>query len=75
MIGLRRTYKRMTTTERSVAAADRAATFEGERFRVEVIKTDGGTETTIYSRDHAGSIEVEESIDGNFRLNGIVSPP
>ncbi|MDM7922872.1 MAG: hypothetical protein QUS14_11275 [Pyrinomonadaceae bacterium] len=77
MIGVRRIYRRVTTTER--IAADRAdeersRPFEGGSFRVEVIKTDGEVETTIYARDHAGRIEVEESLDGSFRLNGTASP-
>jgi hypothetical protein len=79
MIGKRRIYRRVTTTERIVAESGeprevRVGPIEGESFRIEVIKTDGETETTIYSRDHSGRIEVEETLDGNFRLNGTASP-
>ena len=66
-------------TERIVAASGeppelRVGPIKGASFRVEVIKIDGETETTIYSRDHAGQIEVEETLDGSFRLNGTASP-
>ena len=49
---------------------ERHSAVSGESFRVEVIKTDGETETTVYTRAHKGSINVEETTDGSFRLNG-----
>jgi hypothetical protein len=79
MIGIRRVYRRVTTTDRIVTESGEppeicVGPIVGESFRVEVIKTDGEIETTIYSREHAGSIEVAETLDGNFRLKGTTSP-
>lgn len=72
---IRRAYKRKTTIERSVIKSHGPGSFTsvGESFRVEVIKTDGDTEMTVYAREHEGSIKVEEMTDGDFRLNGTLA--
>lgn len=71
---IRRLYKRTVTTERIVINhnIEHHGPVSGESFRVDVIKKDGETETVVFTRNHSGSIEVEETADGNFRLNGTV---
>lgn len=72
MSPIRRVYRRVTTTERVALRPIllQEQPLAGQYFRVDVIKKDGPAETTVYSREHKGKIDVEEESDGSFRLFG-----
>ncbi len=70
MSQLKRFYRRVVTTERLTTkdlSEDRDPV-KGGMFRFEIFKTDGDGETLVYERKHTGSIEVEEKLNGDFRV-------
>ncbi|MBK9162432.1 MAG: hypothetical protein IPM21_00685 [Acidobacteria bacterium] len=74
MSPIRRIYRRVTTTKRirvEQATVDTPATsFSGETFTVEIYREEPTGQERIYSRQHTGKVEVEELLDGEFRLTG-----
>lgn len=74
MSQIKRIYRRIETTETTTLRSSRSDKAEGfiagDRFTVEVYYEDIMGPIRVYSREHRGSLEVEELIDGEFRLTG-----